>query len=183
MKFRIYLLSAILVAAAGSVLGQSGAAFSFRATASVGSAPADSSGRALTPAAMQMIERGAFQNVNKERSLAGLPMLKWNDKIAAVARMHSFNMAELNFFSHRGLDGSMVDDRAAKMAMGAWSAIGENIAFIKGFDNPADTVVEKWLGSAGHKKNLLGPEWTETAIGLAVTPDGKYYFTQVFIRN
>jgi uncharacterized protein YkwD len=67
--------------------------------------------------------------------------------------------------------------------MGHWSAIGENIAFMKGFDNPVRTAVEKWLLSPGHKRNLLNPDWTETAIGLAVSPDGKYYFTQVFIRN
>ena len=92
-------------------------------------------------------------------------------------------MAEYNFFSHKGLDGMMVDERAAQLKMGSWNAIGENIAFMKGYQNPALTAVEKWLLSPSHKRNMMDPTWTESAIGLGVTPDGKYYFTQVFIRN
>jgi uncharacterized protein YkwD len=138
---------------------------------------------ALTPSAIRALERDAFQLINTERSHAGLPALKWSDKIAEVARLHSNDMAAMNFFSHKGLDGLMVDARAEKLNMGPWTAIGENIAFMKGYENPVAVAIEKWLQSPGHKKNLLNPDWTETAIGLAVTADGKYYFTQVFIRN
>ena len=128
------------------------------------------------------MERDAFNLINATRAEAGLSSLKWSDKVAEVARVHSNNMASLNFFSHKGLDGTMVDDRAAQLKMGDWNAIGENIAFLKGFPNPVEIAVEKWLKSSSHKQNLLDPSWTETAIGLAVSPDGKYYFTQVFIR-
>jgi uncharacterized protein YkwD len=138
---------------------------------------------ALTPAAVRALERDAFELINSERDRAGLGALKWSEKIAEVARLHSNNMAEYNFFSHKGLDGLMVDERAERLKMGSWMAIGENIAFMKGYENPVEVAVEKWLQSPGHKKNLLNPDWTETAIGLAVTTDGKYYFTQVFIRN
>ncbi|MBK9154056.1 MAG: CAP domain-containing protein [Chloracidobacterium sp.] len=147
-------------------------------TGGVSSSPADASSSSLIA-----LEQNALRLVNQERSRAGLGPLSWNDKVAAVARAHSVDMAEYNYFSHKGLDGSLVDDRARKLRMGAWQAIGENIAFLKGFEDPVSTVVEKWLRSAGHRGNMLDPRWTETAIGLAVTPDGKYYFTQVFIRN
>ena len=155
----------------------------FRAAAGVGSVSITNSGGALTPAAVRSLERDAFQLINTERGLAGLSHLRWSEKIAEVARLHSNNMAELNFFSHKGLDGLLVDERADKLNMGPWSAIGENIAFMKGFENPVQQAVGKWLLSPGHKRNLLNPDWTETAIGLAVTADGKYYFTQVFIKN
>lgn len=135
------------------------------------------------PSSLFDLEQTALRLVNQERAKAGLSPLSWNDKVAAVARAHSFDMAEYNYFSHKGLDGSFVDDRARKLRMGAWQAIGENIAFLKGFENPVAVAVEKWLRSAGHRGNMLDPRWTETAIGLAVSPDGKYYFTQVFIRN
>lgn len=176
MKFFLLLVSATLTI---SAFGQP----SFvpaRYNSGVGTS---ASATALTTAAVRALERDAFQLINSERSLAGLPTLKWSDRIADVARFHSTNMAEYNFFSHKGLDGSMVDERAEKLKMGAWTAIGENIAFMKGYDNPAGIAVEKWLDSPGHKKNLLNPDWTETAVGLAVTADGKYYFTQVFVRN
>lgn len=175
-----FLLLLITVTLSAAAFGQGSfvpARFSASARAGV------SSSGALTPAAVRALEQDAFQLINTERSLAGLSTLRWSDKIAEVARLHSGNMAEMDFFSHKGLDGLMVDERAEKLNMGSWLAIGENIAFMKGYDNPVSVAVEKWLQSPGHKKNLLSPEWTETAIGLAVTPDGKYYFTQVFIKN
>src|SRR5215211_378760 len=139
-------------------------------------------GETVSASAVRAMERDAFDLINATRADAGLSGLKWSDKIAEVARVHSNNMASLNFFSHKGLDGTMVDDRAAQLKMGEWNAIGENIAFLRGFPNPVEIAVEKWLKSPSHKQNLLDPSWTEAAIGLAVTPDGKYYFTQVFIR-
>jgi len=180
---RLFFLFTILVAAVAVTSAQSNPAMGFRASAGVGPIPAANSGGALTPSAIRSLERDAFQLINVERGLVGLTHLKWSDRIAEVARLHSADMADRNFFSHKGLDGLMVDARAEKLHMGPWSAIGENIAFMKGYENPVQVAVEKWLLSPGHKRNLLNPVWTEAAIGLAVTPDGKYYFTQVFIRN
>lgn len=183
MKYRSLLITAIIAILSAAAFAQSvnPSHLSLRAGTGVERVPAVSD-TAITPAAVRALEKDAFQLINTERALAGLSALKWSDKIANVARLHSNNMADYNFFSHKGLDGLMVDDRAAKLNMGAWSAIGENIAFMKGYEQPVAMAVEKWLESPGHKKNLLNPDWTETAIGLAVTSDGKYYFTQVFIR-
>jgi uncharacterized protein YkwD len=90
-------------------------------------------------------------------------------------------MADSNNFSHRGSDGSMVDDRADKLGINNWSAIGENIAYLRGFDDVAASAIEKWLESPSHKKNLLDKRWKETGIGVVVLPDGTYYLTQVFL--
>lgn len=186
MKFRPFFLIFVTAIFAFSAPAQ-GAVNPNQFSASVGSrigAVSTGTGTgSISAAAVRSLEKDAFELINTERALVGLPGLKWSDKVADVARLHSNNMAEFDFFSHRGLDGLMVDERAEKLHMGAWSAIGENIAFMKGYDHPVQTAVEKWLQSPGHKKNLLGDQWTETAIGLAVTADGKYYFTQVFIKN
>lgn len=183
MKYRFFplILLTAIIAAASFGQGPDPSRLSLRVGAGYGSVAATTD-TAITPAAVRALEKDAFQLINTERSLAGLSTLKWSDKIAAVARFHSDNMAGKNFFSHKGLDGLMVDDRAAQLKMGPWSAIGENIAYMKGYENPVEMAVQKWLDSPGHKKNLLDPYWTETAIGMAVTEDGKYYFTQVFIR-
>ncbi len=132
-------------------------------------------------AAMAALEQDAFQLINVERGLAGLPALKWSEKVAKVARLHSRNMADFNFFSHKGVDGLMVDDRADQLNTGKWQAIGENIAFMKGYPNPAAVAVEKWLLSASHRSNMLSPQWSESAVGVAMTEEGKVYFTQVFL--
>ena len=133
-----------------------------------------------SPAAADL-ERRVFKLLNAERVSQGLEVLDWSDDIAAVARLHSQNMAEGKFFSHRGSDGSMVDDRADRMGLGSWRVIGENIAYMRGYDDPAALALEKWLESTAHRKNLLGPNWKESAVGVAITSDGTYYLTQVFL--
>ncbi len=119
--------------------------------------------------------------MNAERAAKGLSQLRWNEELAQIARFHSISMASEKFFSHRGPDGSMVDDRADVFGVRGWKAIGENIAFMRGFKDPDQKVVTSWLNSASHRRNMLGPQWKETAIGVAVADDGAYYFTQVFI--
>jgi uncharacterized protein YkwD len=129
-------------------------------------------------------ERQAFDRINAERSLKGLPALVWNDRIAAVARYHSQNMLKNKFFSHQDQDGLMVNDRADRMGLADWTSIGENIAFVKGFRDPIDLAIEKWMQSSAHRDNLLASRWKESAVGVAIGDDGTYYFTQVFIvRN
>lgn len=127
------------------------------------------------------LERKVFGLLNTVRRSQGLEALEWNDDVAAVARVHSQNMADDKFFSHRGSDGSMVDDRADRLGLGAWRVIGENIAYMRGYDDPAALAVEKWMESTAHRKNLLGPNWKESAVGVAITKDGTYYLTQVFL--
>ncbi len=179
MNFRLFLLLALTATLSVTAFGQSGVTqMNLRP---VGGMERLSS-EGVSASAIRGMEREAFNLINRQRAEAGLGSLKWSDKVADVARLHSNNMAEFNFFSHKGLDGLMVDDRAEQLKMGEWNAIGENIAFLKGFPNPVEVAVDKWLHSAAHKQNLLDPTWSETAIGLAISPDGKYYFTQVFIR-
>lgn len=126
-------------------------------------------------------EREAFNLINRKRAECGLRALAWNGEIANVARIHSQNMAEFKFFSHRGLDNKMVSDRADASRVGRWRAIGENIAFNRGYKDPVARAVELWLDSPAHRSNLLDAGWQESAVGIAVAADGSYYFTQVFL--
>jgi uncharacterized protein YkwD len=128
------------------------------------------------------VERIAFEMINRTRVELGLQPLAWNEEIAAVAREHSQNMAQFRFFSHRGLDNKVVSDRADARGVRKWRAIGENIAFLHGYVDPAASAVEKWMQSPSHRRNLLNPTWTNSAVGIAVADDGAYYLTQVFLR-
>lgn len=119
--------------------------------------------------------------MNAERQANGLRLLVWDESLLALARSHSRNMANEKYFSHKGRDGSMVHDRAAQFGIVKWFGIGENIATMRGYDDPAATAVESWMRSTSHKKNILNGQWQETAIGAAAAEDGTIYFTQVFI--
>ena len=130
---------------------------------------------------MAAAEQAAFGMINQKRVEMGLAPLVWSDELAAVARLHSQNMAEFKFFSHRGLDNKLVSDRADQLKIGKWRSIGENIAFNRGFQDPVGKAVELWLDSPTHKRNMLDANWKESAIGVAKGEDGSIYFTQVFL--
>jgi uncharacterized protein YkwD len=131
----------------------------------------------------KQVEARTFELMNEQRRALGLQILPWDEQVVAIAREHSENMAAQKFFSHKDSNGSFVDDRAAKAGIFNWLAIGENIAFMKGFDDPAVMAVEKWMQSASHKKNILNGQWRASAIGIATAADGSIYFTQVFITR
>lgn len=127
------------------------------------------------------VERRAFDLINKERAKLGLPQLSWSNELVEVARMHSQSMAEFRFFSHRGLDNKLVSDRADALRVGKWRAIGENIAYNRGFADPVEKAVALWLDSPSHRRNMLDADWKESAVGIAIAADGSYYFTNVFL--
>src|SRR4029453_6114805 len=87
-------------------------------------------------------------------------------------------MANGNYFSHLSLDGRDLVDRIT--ATGYQGLIfGENIA--AGYTTPAD-VIAAWLGSPGHRANLLGAKYRELGIGHAYIASSKYghYWGQDF---
>jgi uncharacterized protein YkwD len=134
-------------------------------------------------ASTSTLEHQVFELINRKRAENGLQPLVWSERVAQVARLHSRNMASYNFFSHVGVDGKRVDSRANSTGLSNWRSIGENIAYNRGFGNPVERVVEQWMRSPGHRDNLLGDGWKESGVGITIASDGRYYFTQVFIKK
>jgi len=187
MRSPLFLLLTLVFSSVIAAQGQARIAFDLRPGLSENASLAEitrsrvvADGRSSASAAANL-ERKVFDVLNAVRRNQGLQDLQWNDDVAAVARMHSQNMASEKFFGHRGSDGSMVDDRADRVGLGSWRTIGENIAYMRGYDDPAALAVEKWMESTAHRTNLLGPNWKESAVGVAITSDGTYYLTQVFL--
>lgn len=129
------------------------------------------------------LERQVFDLLNQKRTENNLSPLVWSDDMAKIARQHSENMATLKFFSHTGKDGLMVHDRADALGISNWRAIGENIAYNRGYDKPAEFAIERWMLSPAHRDNILSKMWKEAGIGAAIADDGAYYFTQVFVER
>ncbi len=92
----------------------------------------------------------------------------WNDKIAAAALVHSDDMATNNFLSHTGSDGSSPGGRLT-LAGYNWTTYGENIAV--GYSS-VSAVVQGWLASEGHCKNIMNPAFSEIGISSAAGPYG-----------
>ncbi len=127
------------------------------------------------------LERRAFDLVNAQRRSRGQQPLAWDAELARLARSHSEKMARSDVFDHTEVGGVTMVDRARAQGIRGWSALGENIAYNQGYDDPAAFVAERWMVSYKHRENLLNSRWTRSAIGVAIASDGRVFFTQVFI--
>ena len=96
------------------------------------------------------------------------PPVSWSDNLAMAAYLHSEDMALNNFFSHTGADGSSPGQRISQQGY-PWRTYGENIA--EGYPT-VSSVIQGWLGSAGHCQNLMDPDFTEIGAGYAIGPYG-----------
>ncbi len=99
--------------------------------------------------------------------------LAWNDKLEKAAKRHSEDMSSHNHFEHTGTDGSNIGKRASDAGY-TWNRVGENIAL--GYPNEK-AVIEGWLKSVGHCKNIMNADFEH----MAVYRVGKYW-TQDFGR-
>lgn len=130
---------------------------------------------------LRVLAHKIFTLANRQRRLHGVHQLEWNDRVADQARQHSLNMMERGFFSHsdpvRGPLGARL--HAARVN---WSRCGENIFRERGMDDPADAAIEGWMKSPSHRQSLLDPLFTQTGVGIAISPDTEYFITQEFIR-
>lgn len=125
------------------------------------------------------IERRIFEAINQVRQENKLPALKWNAKIAEVARSHSSRMASKRFFSHDDPKFGGPDNRLSAAGI-AWRLCGENIFEENGQADPVRAAVRGWMQSSGHRKNILSRGFTHTGIGVALGRDGTYTVTQMF---
>lgn len=127
---------------------------------------------------IKALENEVIKLVNSERAKNGLPALKANWQVSRVARYKSQDMIDKNYFSHTsptyGSPFRMLETFGV-----SFSAAGENIAM--GQRTPSE-VMNAWMGSPGHRNNILSPSFTEIGIGLAKSANGRYYWTQMFIK-
>ncbi len=125
------------------------------------------------------LEMEAFDLVNDERIAEGLDALLMDEDVRTVARAHSQDMADRDFFAHNNPDGESPFDRLHNAGI-TFITAGENIAWNLNHPTPAATAVDGWMNSTGHRENILRESFEHTGMGVAQGADGGYYFTQVF---
>jgi len=111
---------------------------------------------------------------NDARERAGCAPLRSDPRITAAALAHSEDMARNDYFAHDSQDGRGFDDRLRAAGYPAPGA--ENIA--QG-QRTAAAVVQAWLDSPGHRRNIEDCSLTTIGVGLA---GSDFYWTQDFGR-
>lgn len=112
--------------------------------------------------------------VNAHRLTVGCPELVWHTEAGAVALAHSADMADRGFFNHSNPDGLSPFDRIGRAGI-SYRAAGENIALTGG---GAQSVLDLWLGSSGHRQNIERCGYTHHGVGLEAN-----YWTHVFLED
>ncbi|HEX2533991.1 MAG TPA: CAP domain-containing protein, partial [Chitinophagaceae bacterium] len=97
--------------------------------------------------------------------------LTWNNQLEKAAQVHSNDMAAKKYFSHIAPDGSNAGERIDRQGY-PWKTYGENIGL--GYATEKE-VVQAWIKSPGHCKNLMSAAFTE----MGVARSGLYW-TQEF---
>jgi uncharacterized protein YkwD len=111
--------------------------------------------------------------VNSERAAVGCAPVVAEAALADVARAHSVDMRDRDFFDHDNPDRLDPFDRAARAGL---SAQAENIA--QGQPDAA-AVMAAWMDSPGHRGNILDCELTALGVGVAQGTGGPWW-TQLF---
>ena len=102
--------------------------------------------------------------VNAERKRAGARPLSPNARLDRAAQRHAEDMLARAYFAHRSPEGKSVRERSREAGY-EWRMIGENIA--EGQFTVAE-VMDTWMHSPGHRRNLLDPGFRELGVGLAL---------------
>lgn len=137
-------------------------------------------GKESTPSSDENMEQEVLVLVNTIRQKRGLPHLTLHPDLNRAARYHAKDMKQDRYFEHDSMDrttnGSLKKlinfsnrlHRFANINRG-WA---ENIAL---GHHSAQSVMHSWMQSAGHRRNILNPDYHYIGIGYV---DG--YWVQDF---
>jgi len=154
----------------------------------------------------KQIEYLVHELTNQERLNHGLSQLTFDSEIMQIARGHSLDMAEREYFAHETPEGFTPTDRADQngyscqkiVGLLIYSGIAENIFQGHLFDSYytindeitsyewsteeeiAKITVDGWMNSPGHRENILTEIFDREGIGVEITQDHKVYVTQNF---
>jgi len=128
---------------------------------------------------IKALENEVIRLTNEQRAKYGLPALKANWELSRVARYKSQDMVNKNYFSHNsptyGSPFKMMENFGLR-----FTAAGENIAMGQ---QSAQQVVNDWMNSPGHRSNILSSAYNQIGVGLAKDKNGRFYWTQMFIKS
>ncbi|MDK2820177.1 MAG: hypothetical protein PWP31_142 [Clostridia bacterium] len=126
---------------------------------------------------LSKFEQRVVDLVNDKRSEAGLKPLKVDLELAKVARIKAEDMRDNNYFSHTSPNYGSFAQMLSKFGI-QYRTAGENIA--AGQRTP-EAVVAAWMGSEGHRKNILNPNFNFIGVGYAKGGSYQNYWVQEFV--
>ena len=126
-------------------------------------------------------ERQLVALTNQSRAASGLRALRVDSTLSSVARSRSKDMIVRNYFSHNIPPSgkqvfSLLDSKGY-----CYAVAGENIGWNTYPDDASTKTIHKmFMGSSGHRSNILGKRWDVVGIGAYKSSSGKKMWTVLF---
>ncbi|SCY05675.1 CAP domain-containing protein [Flavobacterium caeni] len=121
-------------------------------------------------------ELALFDAINQYRESIGLSTLQPVEYVSYKSGQHNDYMISVNEISH-----DFFQERSQNiMAVVGASKVNENVAYNY---STANSVLNAWLNSPGHKANIEG-DFTHFGASIRINPEtGKKYYTNIFIKK
>lgn len=113
-----------------------------------------------------------LHRINQERRRRALPQFQLSPSLVRGAQMHACDNANHNRLSHIGTDGSSPGKRALRVGYD-FDLVTENVAI--GYAKPKH-VLEAWLHSSTHRKNIFEPRTDDLGLAVARGRDGRLHW-------
>lgn len=138
-----------------------------------GAAAADCPGADAVPAAdnLPAIGQATLCLVNEQRAARGIRALRVNARLSSASAGYSQRMVAQAFFDHQAPDGTTLVQRLTSVGYldgGDDWVVGENIGWGQGPLSTPRAMVNAWMNSTGHRRNILAADYAEIGLGLAV---------------
>jgi len=121
------------------------------------------------------IEIEILELINQHRISVGLNPLESIDVIKGQAYSHTDYMIEIDEVNH----DYFYNRKAYLQANANAQEVSENVAY--GYSS-ANSVVNAWLNSEGHRHNIEG-DFTHFEVSAEKNQNDKWYFTNIFIKK
>jgi uncharacterized protein YkwD len=138
---------------------------------SIAGAASAASRPAAVPLPRVAVSAGQLGLINQDRAAAGLPPLRWNACLAAIAVQNAARMAAQGYISH--VNGVTLD-LGCRLGLQA----GENVGYISSGINDAQ-MNAMFMASPEHRANILGP-YHYVGTAWVVAPNGGAYVAVEF---
>jgi uncharacterized protein YkwD len=130
---------------------------------------------------LALLETRLHAAVNDFRREQHLIPLERRADLDAVARAHSEDMARRGFFSHQSPEGDTWVERLAHAGVAGFTMAGENVGQTSQSE-PNARILGGWQASPAHRENLLSRPMNATGVGIARAPDGRLFYTQLYLH-
>lgn len=113
-------------------------------------------------------EKTAAELLNQERRARNIQPLELDHALCLYASKHAEKMASKGNLHH----SSMKDLQKSSGS----NSVAENIAT----GRYPEEVVDNWMSSSGHRRNILGKSYRKVGVGFVRSSDGTIYWCAVF---